>query len=61
MYRSKRLFFLLGVLAAACIAAFVALSWEQHQEQIRTSGEVVLEIPGDGVQSLSWTDRKSVV
>ena len=55
MARSKRLLILLAVLAVACAAAFAALSWQQRQEQIQTSGEAVLTIDPAGVQSLSWT------
>ena len=55
MYRAKRLVILLVVLAAVCLAAFAAIRWEQHQEQIRTSGQVVLEIDSDSVQALSWS------
>ena len=55
MYRSKRLLILLAVLAVVCLAAFAALGWEQRQEAIQTSGQVVLEIPTDRVRSLSWT------
>ena len=61
MYRSKRLLILLAILAAACAAAFIALGWEQRQEQIKTSGEVVLEIPGDSVQSLAWTSGEETL
>ena len=47
MNRAKRLYILLGVLAAACIAAFAVLHLEQRQEEIAESGETVLEIdPG---------------
>ena len=55
MYRSKRLLILLTVLIAACAAAFLALNWQQRQEQIQTSGEEVLTIDPDSVQSLAWT------
>lgn len=54
MNRAKRLYILLGVLAAACIAAFAVLHLEQRQEKIAESGETVLEIDPDAVQSLSW-------
>lgn len=54
MKRSKRLTILLGVLAVACIATFVAMHTEQRKEQIKTSGEIVLEVAGADVQSLSW-------
>ena len=55
MYRSKRLMILLAVLAVCCIAAFAALRFQERQEQIETSGEVVLEIDSGAVQTLSWT------
>ena len=55
MVRSKRLLILLAVLAAACVAAFAALHWQQRQEQIQTSGEEVLTIDPDSVSALSWT------
>lgn len=54
MKRSKRLCILLGVLAVACVATFALSRYQAHQEQIETSGEVVLEIPVDSVQALSW-------
>ena len=41
MNRAKRLYILLGVLAAACIAAFAVLHLEQRQEEIAESGETV--------------------
>ena len=55
MARAKRLLVLLGVLAAVCGAAFLALTWQQRQEQIHVSGEEVLSIDPDSVQSLAWT------
>lgn len=55
MYRAKRLYLLLGLLAVACIAAFVALNMEEHQEQIETSGQTVLEIDPADVEALSWS------
>ena len=55
MYRSKRLMILLAVLAVCCIAAFAALRFQERQERIETSGEVVLEIDSGAVQTLSWT------
>lgn len=54
MKRSKRLMILLGVLVVACVATFVLSRYEEHQEQIQNSDEVVLEIISDAVQSLSW-------
>ena len=55
MTRSKRLMILLAVLAVACAAAFAALGWQQRQEQITVSGEVVLTIDPDSVTALAWT------
>lgn len=54
MNRSKKLCILLGVLAVVCAAAFAALGMEERREQIKTSGETVLEIDPDSVQALSW-------
>ena len=54
MNRSKKLGILLGVLAVVCIAAFAALRAESRKEQIKTSGETVLEIDPEDVQALSW-------
>ena len=54
MKRSKRLCVLLGVLAVACVATFALSRYQTEKEQIQTNGEVVLEIPVDSVQALSW-------
>lgn len=54
MKRSKRLFAMLGVLAIVCAATFAAMQVEQRKEQIKVSGQVVLEISADDVQSLKW-------
>lgn len=54
MKRSKRLCILLGVLAVACVATFALSRYQAKKEQIETSGKVVLEIPVDSVQALSW-------
>ena len=54
MKRSKRLFALLGILIVACVATFAVTQMEEEKEQIKTSGEIVLEVPSDDVTSLSW-------
>lgn len=54
MKRSKRICLLLGVLCIVCIAALIALHVEEEKERISNSNEVILEIPSDTVQSLSW-------
>jgi len=54
MKRSKRLAVLLCVLCVACAATFGVSRYEEHKEKIQNSDQVILEIPGDAVQSLSW-------
>lgn len=54
MKRAKRIYILLGILAAVCILTFAVVKHEEKQENIRNSGEVVLEVPTDSVSSLSW-------
>ena len=54
MNRAKRLYALLGVLVAACVITFAVTRFEEHKEEIRNSDEIVLEIPSDSVESLSW-------
>ena len=44
MKRAKRLYVLLGVLVVVCIAAFAVVKHEERQEEIRNSGEIVLEM-----------------
>ena len=54
MKRFKKLGILLGLLAVLCIATFALSRYEEKQEQIRNSDEIILEIPGDSVTALSW-------
>ena len=54
MNRSKKLAVLLGILLAVSAAAFGAARWEEHKEQIQNSDAVILEVPTESVQSLSW-------
>lgn len=54
MKRYKRLIALLAVLAVFCIATLVVTQFEQKQEQIKNSDAIVLEIPNDTVEVLSW-------
>ena len=54
MKRFKKLGILLGVLVVVCIATFALTHYEEEQEQIKNSDEIILEIPTDTVTSLSW-------
>lgn len=54
MNRSKKLIVLLAVLIAACVVTVAVMQHEEHKERIRNSDEVILELPGDSIQSLSW-------
>ena len=54
MKRNKRLLILAAVLMAACLATFALTQYEEKQEQIRNSNEIILQIPADSVLSLSW-------
>lgn len=54
MNRSKRLGILAGALLVACAATYGVLRYEEHKEQIKNSDAVILEVPVDTVQSLSW-------
>ena len=54
MKRSKQLYILLSVLAVVGVVTFAVTRYEEKQEQIEVSGEVVLEIDPATVQTLSW-------
>lgn len=54
MKRYKRLYVVLAVLLAACIATFALSRYKAQKEQIQTSGETILSISADEVESLSW-------
>ena len=54
MRRSKKLCALLGVLGVVCLAALGAMQMEEHREQIKNSGEVILSLEPDSVEALSW-------
>lgn len=55
MSRSKKLLLLLGVLAVVCVMTFCVSRYQEHKEQIKTSDQIILEIPEDSVTALSWT------
>lgn len=54
MKRFKKLGVLLGILVVVCIATFALTHYEEEQEQIKNSDEIILQIPADTVISLSW-------
>ncbi len=54
MNRSKKLYILLAILAAACIATFAVMRMEERKEQIKNSDEIILELPSESVETLSW-------
>lgn len=54
MNRSKKLGVLLGVLAVVCAATFAVTQMEARKEQIRETGEIILELPSESVETLSW-------
>lgn len=55
MKRSKRILILLGIFIVACTATFGVMQYEERKEQIKNSDEIILELAGDSVQSLSWS------
>lgn len=57
MRKATKLYLLLGVLGAVCAAAFTVSHYEEKKEQIKSSGEIILEIPTDDVTALSWTNE----
>ncbi len=57
MRKATKLYVLLAVLLVVCVAAFAVSHYEEKKEQIKNSGEVILEIPTDTVTALSWTNE----
>ena len=56
--KTKRLALLGGILAAVCGITLILLHLEQKKEDIRTSGEVILEIPTESVTAVSWSSEE---
>lgn len=54
MSRSKKLCFLLGLLAAVCGATLILLQMEERKEKIKNSEEIILELPWESITALSW-------
>ena len=57
MRKKTKLYALLGVLLVICGAAFAVSRYQENKENIKNSGEVILEIPTDSVTALSWTNE----
>ena len=57
MSRSKKLYILLGVLVVACVATLAVTQIAERKEQIKNSGEPILELSSDSVQTLSWEHK----
>ena len=55
MKRYKRLYILLAVLVVACGVTFAVSRIQEHRELVRTSDEIILELPTDSVTAVSWT------
>lgn len=55
MRKTTRLVVLLGVLAVLCAAVFAVSHYQEKQEQIKASGEVILSVPTDSVTAVSWS------
>ena len=57
MKRSKRLLLLLAALAVVSLGTLGLLHTEEKKEQIKVSGEIILELDSDSVQALSWKNE----
>lgn len=58
MNRTKKVYVLLAVLAVMSLVTFFATHVEKKKENIKESGETVLEIPTDSVTAISWNTEK---
>ena len=61
MKRAKRLYILLGVLAVLCAVTVGVLSYNEKQEEIKTSGETILAVDPDTVTALSWENETATL
>ena len=57
MKRTEKIGALCGLLAVCCAAAFAAAHTKQKQEDIRETGETILEIDENTVTALSWENE----
>ncbi|MCD7807536.1 MAG: DUF4340 domain-containing protein [Lachnospiraceae bacterium] len=61
MKRAKRIYILLGVLVILCVATFAVSQYNEEQEQIKNSNEVVLSIDPETVTALSWETEENAL
>ncbi len=61
MYKKKNIYILFVILIVISIATLVVSNIEEKKEDIKTGGEVVLEIDPDTVTNLSWTISKNTL
>ncbi len=54
MKRAKRIYILLGVLVVLCVATFAVSRYNEEQEKINTSNEIVLDIDTETATALAW-------
>ena len=54
MKRYRRVIIMAAVLVVACIATFALTRYEEEQENIRTSDEIIMQIPSENILSVSW-------
>lgn len=54
MKRYRKVIIMAAVLLVACIATFALTRYEEEQEQIRVSDEIIMQIPSENVLSVSW-------
>ncbi len=61
MYKKKNIYILFVILIVISIATIVVSNIEEKKEDIKTGGEVVLEIDPDTVTNVSWTISKETL
>lgn len=54
MKRNKKLLAMVGVLAAVSLVTLCVSKYEEKQEQIRTSDEIIMKIPKENVTAIRW-------
>ncbi len=59
MKRAKRIYILLGVLVLLCAVTFAVSMYNEEQEKINNSNEIVLAIDADTVTALSWVTEEA--